>query len=203
MSRFPRWLSALVLALMPTLPLAAAPSAPADGVAARLEQPAVLRGRFEQEKQLQGFRNPLRSRGQFLLVRGRGLAWDTREPFASSTVIGARGIVASTPEGGERVLARADDPAQDLLMALVGADLEALARSFDSHETLLDDGGWRLRLLPREPGLRSVFASVELAGDRHVREVRIEETGGDTTVLRFTALETSPPPTGAELARLD
>lgn len=203
MSRFPRWLSALVLALMPTLPLAAAPSAPADGVAARLEQPAVLRGRFEQEKQLQGFRNPLRSRGQFLLVRGRGLAWDTREPFASSTVIGARGIVASTPEGGERVLARADDPAQDLLMALVGADLEALARSFDTHETLLDDGRWRLRLLPREPGLRSVFASVELAGDRHVREVRIEETGGDTTVLRFTAFETSPPPTDAELARLD
>ncbi|WP_295363436.1 outer membrane lipoprotein carrier protein LolA [Arenimonas sp.] len=199
MSRF----LVLLLVLALGAPAVLASAGTSDGVAARLDQPAVLRGRFEQDNQLQGFRHPLRSRGEFLLVRGRGLAWDTREPFASGTVIGARGIVASTPEGGERVLARADDPAQALLMALVGADLEALARSFDTHETLLDDGRWRLRLLPREPGLRNVFASVELAGDRHVREVRIEETGGDTTELRFTALETSPPPTDAELARLD
>lgn len=199
MSRVLASLLALALALLAP----PAPATPADGVAARLEQPPVLRGGFEQDKQLHGFRNPLRSRGEFLLVRGRGLAWDTREPFASSTVIGARGIVASTPEGGERVLARADDPAQALLMALVGADLDTLAQSFDTHETLLDDGRWRLQLSPRDDGLRAVFASVELAGDRHVREVRIQEAGGDTTLLRFTALETSPPPTNAELARLD
>ena len=194
-----RWLPAL-LALLLVVPASAAP---AGDVAARLDQPAVLRGQFEQDKQLQGFRNPLRSRGRFLLVRGRGLAWDTLEPFPSGTVIGARGIVASTPEGGERVLAGADDPARQLLMALVAADLDALARSFDIEETLLEDGRWRLRLLPREGGLRAVFASVELEGDRHVRTVRMEEAGGDTTVLRFLGLETAPPPTDAELARLD
>lgn len=194
-----RWLVSLLVLVLAAPALASPP----DGVAARLRQPEVLRGGFEQDKQLQGFRNPLRSSGDFLLVRGRGLAWDTRAPFPSGTVIGARGIIVSTPDGGERVLARADDPAQDLLMALVGADLEALARSFETQETLLDDGRWRLRLLPRDAGLHSVFASVELAGDEHVREVRIEEAGGDTTVLRFLELRTSPPPTDAELARLD
>ena len=49
-------------------------AADGDGVRARLAKPAVLRGQFEQQKQLQGFRNPLKSSGDFLLLRDRGIA---------------------------------------------------------------------------------------------------------------------------------
>ena len=82
------WFAMLLLATG----LAQAPSAVASdealaGVRDRIEQPEVLRGRFEQEKQLKGFRNPLRSAGTMLLVREKGIAWDTSEPFASSAVL--------------------------------------------------------------------------------------------------------------------
>ena len=47
----------LLFVLLSTLALPAH-AKDGDGVRARLAKPAVLRGQFEQQKQLQGFRNP-------------------------------------------------------------------------------------------------------------------------------------------------
>ena len=180
-----------------------------SSVRARLEQPEVLRGRFEQEKHLQGFRNPLRSSGTLLLVRERGIAWDTLEPFASSAILTRERLTSRLPDGSQDVLLdAADGPAAaataSLLMALVAGDLDVLAEAFDIDETLLPDGAWRLELAPREPALQRVFAGFELSGDRHVREVVIEETSGDTTRVNLLDLSGEPPtPTPAEAARFD
>lgn len=198
------WL--LLLAIVLALPARAGEG---EGVAARLAQPPVLRGQFEQSKQLQGFRHPLVSRGDFLLVRARGVAWDTREPFASTTLLTRDRLLTRLPDGSQQVLLEtAGSPGMAavnaLLMALVAGDLPALAARFKLEETLLDDGRWQLRLLPDEDSLRQVFAGITLGGDRFVREVRIEETGGDVTVLRFLALTDAPAePTAAEAARFD
>lgn len=178
-------------------------------VHARMEQPEVLRGRFEQEKQLKGFRNPLRSAGTMLLVRERGIAWDTTEPFASSAVLTREKLTSELPDGSRQVLLdAADGPAAGatagLLMALVAGDLDALAERFEIEETLLDDGAWQLELRPREPALQRVFARFELAGDCYVREVLIEEAGGDTTRVRLIDLSSDPAaPSPAEVARFD
>ena len=202
------WFAMLLLAAG----LAQAPSAVASdealaGVRERIEQPEVLRGRFEQEKQLKGFRNPLRSAGTMLLVREKGIAWDTSEPFASSAVLTREKLTSELPDGSRQVLLdAADGPAAGatagLLMALVAGDLDALAERFEIAETLLEDGAWQLELRPREPALQRVFARFELGGDRHVREVLIEETGGDTTRVRLLDLSSEPAqPSPAEVAR--
>ncbi len=179
------------------------------GVRALLAQPEVLRGKFEQRKQLKGFRNPLVSRGDFLLLRERGVAWDTTEPFASSTLLTRERLLTRLPDGSRRVvLDAASSPGMaavnSLLMALVAGDLDALAPQFDTEETLAADGSWNLVLNPREAGLKRVFARIVLRGDRHVREVEIEEAGGDHTLLRFLELSDQPStPTAAEAARFD
>lgn len=175
----------------------------------RLEQPRVLRGQFEQEKILQGFRNPLRSRGSLLLLRERGIAWDTNEPFPSSAVLTREHLISELPDGSRQVLLdAADGPAASatasLLMALVAGDLDALAQRFDIEASLLPEGGWTLGLVPREPGLQRVFARLQLAGDRYVRDVHIVESGGDTTRIRLIGLGSEPSqPTPAEAARFD
>lgn len=179
-----------------------------DGVRARLRQPELLRGGFVQEKRLRGFRNPLRSRGAFLLLRSRGIAWDTREPFAASTVLTRERLLTTLPDGTSRVLLDADASpgmatVNALLMALVAGDLDALAPQFTIVETLLADGAWTLELRPRGEPLARVFERVELRGDRHVREVHIHETGGDTTAIVFEALAETPAATAAERARFD
>lgn len=178
-------------------------------VRSRLEQPEVLRGRFEQEKHLQGFRNPLRSSGRLLLLRGRGIAWDTTEPFASSAVLTGERLTSLMPDGSRDVLLdAADGPAAaataSLLMALVAGDLDALAETFGIEGMLLPDGGWRLELTPRDPALQRVFSGFTLAGDRHVRELMIREAGGDTTRVTLLELSDEPPvPTQEEAARFD
>lgn len=181
----------------------------ADGVRERLEQPAVLRGRFEQEKQIQGFRNPLRSNGDFLLLREHGIAWDTTAPFASSAVLTRQRMATRLPDGSEQVLIdAADGPAASatasLLMALVGGDLDALGERFEGQESLYADGSWELALVPRDTSLRRVFSGFRLAGDRYVREVVIQEAGGDRTHVRLLDLASDPPvPSAAEVARFD
>lgn len=204
-------LAALLLFPAPSWPQDRAPHGQGDGAGVRalLAQPEVLRGRFEQRKQLQGFRNPLVSRGDFLLLRDRGVAWDTTEPFTSSTLLTRERLLTRLPDGSQRiVLDAAASPGMaavnSLLMALVAGDLDALAPQFHIEETLLADGGWTLTLHPREAGLKRVFARIVLGGDRHVREVHIEESGGDRTALRFFELRDQPAtPTAAEAARFD
>lgn len=200
------WLPGLLLALAAP---AFAGEAAGSGVRGRLAEPPVLRGQFEQRKQLQGFRNPLVSRGDFLLVRARGVAWDTREPFASSAVLTRERLLTELPDGSRRVVLDAQSSpgmaaVNSLLMALVAGDLQALAPQFETRETLLPEGSWRLVLVPREAGLKRVFARIELRGDRHVREVDIEETGGDRSTIRFIDLRDVPATASAEeAARFD
>src|SRR5690606_32420450 len=109
---------------------------------------------------------------------------------------------------GERILSRQSDgsvrieldgrqqPAlaavNAMMLALVSGDVRALSAHFTITSTLLPDGGWRLRLVPRAAALSRMFASIELAGDRYVRSVDIAEAGGDRTRLRFKALSEQP-----------
>lgn len=199
-------LLALLLGLCLLVPAWAAEG---EGVAARLAQPPVLRGQFEQSKQLQGFKHPLVSRGDFLLVRDRGVAWDTREPFASTTLLTRDRLLTRLPDGSQRVLLdTAGSPGMAavnaLLMALVAGDLPALAERFRLEESLAGDGAWTLVLWPKDAGLQQVFTRITLRGDRFVREVLIEEAGGDVTTLRFVALGDTPAvPSADEVARFD
>ena len=166
----------------------------AAGVRARLAKPVLLRGEFVQEKQLHGFRNPLKSSGDFLLLRERGIAWNTRAPFASSTRLTRSKLLATMPDGSSRVLIDASSSpgmaaVNALLMALVAGDLDALAARFTLKETLRGDAGWSLALQPRDATLKQAFSSIV--------------PGGDRTRIRFAALRESPPATRAEAAQLD
>lgn len=172
-------------------------AAPASAIAGRLASPPVLRGQFEQEKQLRGFRNPLLSRGDFVLAKDRGLLWTTRSPFASTLVLTRQHLLVRQADGGTRTLgdtkaSPAVSTTNALLMALLAGDTEALSRQFVLSETVGADGSWRLQLVPKAGALKKVFARIELQGDRYVRSVRLDEVRGDRTDIRFTQLRDTP-----------
>jgi hypothetical protein len=52
-----------------------------DAITQAVARPDVLRGQFSQEKQVSGFRNPLRSQGRFVVARQHGVIWTTLKPF--------------------------------------------------------------------------------------------------------------------------
>ena len=171
------------------------------GVREQLARPAVLHGQFEQIRHLQGFRNPLVSRGDFVVARDRGVLWETRKPFASTTVIMKDRVVTRGSDGGSQVMvdksqSQAASMINALMPALLGGDVVTLSKYFEVGETATDGGGWRLELTPRKSGLAHVFARIVLQGDRYVRSVHLEEKGGDSTDIVFSAMADQP-------ARLD
>lgn len=201
-----RWASLLLGACLALCCIRVVGADGAAGVRAQLAESSVLRGRFEQVKQLQGFRNPLRSGGAFLLARERGVIWDTQTPFPSTVVLTRERLLVRQPDGSTRILLDRRESAamaavNALLMALIAGDLDTLSTQFELQETTLPDGSWRLVLLPRDAALTRAFARILLSGDRHVREVAIEERAGDRSTIRFIELREQPAELSVDEAR--
>src|SRR5690606_19819152 len=124
-------LLALMLACGVVVPAAAA-DVTVDSIAREVARPAVLRGEFAQEKQVSGFRNPLRSQGRFVVARGRGVIWSTLRPFPAEMVVTADRILSRQRDGSTRVeLDAREQPAlrsvNAVLFALMSGDVQALS----------------------------------------------------------------------------
>jgi hypothetical protein len=173
-------------------PAASAPAADAVRlVRDRLKLSPVLKGEFEQTKTLKGFRNALVSRGEFLVARGQGVWWHTREPFETTLVVTRTRLFTRNPDGSVTNLADAQaEPGvrqvNELIFSLLAADLDALADKFDIAAQPVGAAGWSLVLTPRDPAVARFLVRATLAGERDVQSVRIEEARGDATQIRFS-----------------
>ena len=70
LSMYPR--IALCALLLMLAPISHAADAAVDAITQSVARPDVLRGQFTQDKQVSGFKNPLRSQGQFVVARQHG-----------------------------------------------------------------------------------------------------------------------------------
>ncbi len=188
---FAYWLGAVSVAAT------AAPDEALVKLQQRVSQVSVLRGEFAQKKQLQGFRNPLRSQGEFVVARGRGVIWSTLRPFPSTLVLTGERVLSQQADGSSRVeLDARQQPAlravNTMLMALVSGDAQALSERFELTAELLEGERWQLHMVPRTTALAKAFRQIRLEGDRHVRRVTIEEASGDRTILDFSAIRETP-----------
>jgi hypothetical protein len=196
------------LALLAAFALPAAAADIAATVRTRLADAPVLRGDFVQTRTLLGFKNPLVSRGDFLLLRSRGVVWRTSAPFASTLIVTRDRLLARGADG--KAMTQLDARAEpglrtvnEVMFALLAGDLAALTRHFRIDGELLDGQGWRLALTPLNAVLAGQYALITLEGDRYVRAVRLDEPGGDQTLIRFAALRAAPEATRDDEARFE
>jgi len=194
-----------------TLLLATAFSAQAQSDAAlvrqRLQSAPVLRGDFEQAKTIQGFRNALVSHGEFMVARGQGVWWHTRQPFESTLVVTRTRLFTRAPDGSTANVADAQtEPGlrqvNELVFSLLSADLDALSDRFAITAQAVGATGWTLTLVPRDAMVAKFLKGATLAGDRFVQTVRIDEARGDSTSIRFTHQSPSPALSAVDAARL-
>ena len=175
-------------------PASAASTPAADGVKLvreRLKVAPVLQGEFEQTKTLKGFRNPLVSRGEFLVARGQGVWWHTQQPFETTLVVTKTRLFTRNPDGSASNLADAQaEPGvkqvNELVFSLLAADLDVLADKFSVVAQPVGAAGWTLVLTPRDATLAKFLVRATLAGEHDVQSVRLEEARGDTTQIRFS-----------------
>lgn len=183
--------------------LAAAPASDVDVVKQRVAKVAVLRGEFSQEKQVAGFKNPLRSQGRFVLAQDHGVIWTTLKPFPSEMVVTRDRILSRQRDGSSRVeLDGRQQPAMRsvnaIMFALMSGDAQALSAQFTVKVETLPGNAWRMQLTPRSAVLAKVFSALRLSGDRYVREVEITEANQDVTRIQFSGMRESPAQLSAE-----
>jgi hypothetical protein len=156
---------------------------------ARLAEGQVLRGQFVQERHLQGFDNPLRSEGRFVLAPGHGLIWQTEKPFAITTVITAAGLAQQVNGNQTLKLEAAKLPflnqLYDMLSGALTGDWDRLEAGF----TVTRSGGdqhWQVALKPRkadDPGMP--FTAIDVIGSQFIDELKLTKPDGDFDKLGF------------------
>jgi hypothetical protein len=168
--------------------LAATPVDLAQAVRSQLLDAPAIAGTFEQEKKVKGFKRPLVSKGDFVVVKGRGVRWHTRSPFDSVLLVRRDDI---TSRQGEREVFHLDaqkEPSvrviNSVLFSLLAGDLSVLERHFELKGEV-GAGGWTLELLPKSDGLKKVLERIVMSGDRFVRRLELSEASSDTTLIRI------------------
>ncbi|MFM5081688.1 outer membrane lipoprotein carrier protein LolA [Aeromonas veronii] len=174
-------LSLLLLALLswPTLAITLA------DVQQQLTAADARSARFEQERQISGLTQALRSSGELLLVKGKGLWWQQQKPFPLTLTLTPTRMVQQLPGQPAQTL---DSPQllefSNLMLALFDPSEAALDNYF-RHKLASEGEEWTLTLEPIRSPLDKVFASLVLKGRHELASLAIHDKQGDVTLIRF------------------
>jgi Outer membrane lipoprotein carrier protein LolA-like len=166
----------------------------------------VLRGRFTQQRFLQGFNAPLTSSGSFIVAPGRGIVWHGEAPFAIVTVMGAGGLVQRVAGGATTHYPASRLPAiarlYEIFAAALSGDWQKLAAVFDVRR----DGtpnDWTATLTPLRGGEGGIsLRLVAVRGGRYVDSVEVTRANGDRDHIDFSQQAPSRSPIDAESSEL-
>ena len=174
----------------------------------QLQSAPVVRGAFVQSKTLQGFKQPLQSSGRFVLAQGKGMVWQVQQPWASTLRITPDSLQSLQADGSTSFALQADqEPVlrtiNAMLFAVMGADVQTLAQHFHVSGSAQPGKGWQLSLVPREAVLSSWLQKIELQGQQHVQQVRLQEARGDVSVISMTNVANAEVMSGDDAALFD
>lgn len=187
-------LTLLLLALLswPTLAITLA------DVQQQLTAADARSARFEQERQISGLTQALRSSGELLLVKGQGLWWQQQKPFPLTLTLTPTRMVQQLPGQPAQTL---DSPQllefSNLMLALFDPSEAALDNYF-RHKLASEGEEWTLTLEPIRSPLDKVFASLVLKGRHELASLAIHDKQGDVTLIRFVDWQLKTLPLSAE-----
>jgi hypothetical protein len=155
----------------------------------------LLRGQFIQSKTLQMFKQPLISKGHFLLEQQQGLLWQQTEPFPVALVLVKDKLSQQFAGQEAEVISAQDNPMvfyfTHLFLSLFKGEMAGLTEQFDMQLSE-QDNSWSLLLLPKAAPLNSVFASISIRGNEFIDLLVLKELSGDISEIRFTGQDTLP-----------
>lgn len=184
--------------------LLAAPKAMAQKLS--LAEGETLRGRFVQQRFLQGFAAPLTSTGSFILAPGRGVVWRGETPFAMTTVMGPAGLVQKVTGGATTHYPASKLPAIAQLYEVFGAALAGDWAKLSPFFSVQRDGAeqaWTVTLMPLRGGEEGLpLSRVVVKGGRYVGSVEVARANGDSDRIEFHGSTPSREPIDRETSEL-
>jgi len=154
----------------------------------RLNHAPVVRGDFEQTKTVKGFKKPLLSHGHFLMAKDQGIQWLTTAPFASTLIVTREHLITKTGDSVQQLDTRTEPSLRainDLLMAVLAGDMNALDQRFHVEGTLNNKGKWHISLTPKDKEVSLFIARIDMEGADYVERIVLQEKSGDESKLQF------------------
>ncbi len=158
----------------------------------QLQKPNNLQGDFTQQRFLKAMSKPITSTGQFVLVKNQGLLWQMQKPFASQLRVKKEGI--SQWNGSQWVNNQKLGQSEqiNLFLGLLSGDISALSSQFDLALSG-DTKNWTLTLTPNSLLMKQIFTHIVIGGDEVVKQIELNETQGDRTLIRFEKIQQNQP----------
>ena len=151
----------------------------------QLARPQVIHGDFIQEKHLRALPKPLTSTGTFVLAKDHGLLWQLNTPLKQDYRITALGIARRNGSEWQMLPGKSAGAEQNrLFLAVLQGDSSGLARDFELR-LQGQPTQWTLTLTPRSLLLKQVFTQINIDGGELVQRIELQETQGDSTVLKL------------------
>lgn len=154
----------------------------------RLAEPPVIRAQFVQERHIADMTRPTVSRGRITVSRQDGVLWQIESPVKLVLAFTPNGVIETGPDGVRRSRDQrrgaVDTEVGRLMRSIVGANEEALKPSFDASA----QGGlerWTVSFTPRAREMARFLKVVRLGGSRYLEMIEIEETSGNSTMVRL------------------
>ncbi len=147
-------------------------------------------GYFEQEKQIAGLSQSLKSSGSYYINQQQGIVWHQSEPFEDLTVV-KQGQLFSLVDNqlvNQNVPTSAVSLITEIFTGLLKNDVSRLKQQFKIEFFSSLDGEWRVELIPSVSPLNAIFELIVVYGShQQLTKVELIESSGDSSLLTLTA----------------
>ncbi|MEH3412843.1 MULTISPECIES: outer membrane lipoprotein carrier protein LolA [Phytobacter] len=167
-----------------------------DELQQRFTEQPVIRAHFAQTRVIKDLPQPLRSQGEMLIARDKGLLWDQKAPFPMMLMLDDSRMVQVVNNQPAQVITAENNPQMfqfnHLLRALFQADRHVLEQNFRIEFHDKGEGRWTLSLMPVTTPLDKIFASIDLAGQTYLESIQLNDKQGDRTDIALSQHRLTP-----------
>lgn len=167
-----------------------------DALQQRFTEQPVVRAHFEQTRIIKDLPQPLKSSGEMLIARDKGLLWDQTTPFSMKLLLDDTRMVQAINGQPPQTITAENNPQMfqfnHLLRALFQADRKVLEQNFRVAFVDKGEGRWTLRLTPIVTPLDKIFASIDLAGGQYLDSIQLNDKQGDRTDIALSQHKLTP-----------
>ncbi|WP_108652848.1 outer membrane lipoprotein carrier protein LolA [Dongshaea marina] len=171
-----------------------------EQIGKRLAAQPLVRGKFQQVRNLRLLTTPLQSDGSFVLARGKGLIWQQTEPFASLLTISKTKMLQQIQGQAAMEMTAKENPMvfsfARVFLSLFDGNLDTLSNNFDIffEPANAEISHWTLGLIPNQSPLNKAIKLIRIRGDKQISGITIDEAKGDKMQIRFTDIMAKPTP---------
>ncbi len=163
-----------------------------EDIKARVRDTRTVQCRFEQERNLAIFTQPVIFSGRMVLSRPDRLRWENIKPIPSVLIFnGDKGQRCNDDAPPVRFDLRTD-PVMNMVARQIWTWVDGDYTKLRKDYSLALTGGDTLELTPKAGSTQRLITSVRITFDRSTLQpqtIRIGETGGDSTVIRFSGYQ--------------